>query len=194
MLLRSGVETLGWGPPEWLFGGGEPRRLQAGDLIGAEIFSVLGGLETQQQMVVSIGRPSPAQAFLADVARASYEIGVALLRPGVRFVEVCEAMQQPLIEAGCWNLGPLIQTTSPLILNGGMRLGADQQAGLRGVPIPPPQPPDGDVVIQPGTVFAVEPNALRDKQRVCVGRTVVVTEDGCEELNQLPCRLNVVSV
>jgi Xaa-Pro aminopeptidase len=194
MLLRSGTETLGWGPPEWLFGGGVPRTLARGDLIGAEIFSVLGGLETQQQMVVSIGEPSAEQKLLADVARASYEIGVGMLRPGVRFASVCEAMQRPLIDANCWNLGPLIQTTSPLILNGGMRLGADQQPGLRGVPVPPPQPPDGDVTIQPGTVFAVEPNALRDKRRVCVGGTVLVTEDGCEELNRLPCHLNVVAV
>jgi Xaa-Pro aminopeptidase len=194
MLLRSGTETLGWGPPEWLFSGGPPRRLQAGDLIGAEIFSVFGGLETQQQMVASIGEPTAEQTYLAEVARASYEIGIGMLRPGVRFVQVCEAMQQPLIQAGCWNLGPLIQTTSPLILNGGMRLGADQQPGLRGVPIPPPQPPDGDVVIQAGTVFAVEPNALRDKRRVCVGGTVVVTDSGCEELNQMSCRLNVVPV
>jgi Xaa-Pro aminopeptidase len=117
-----------------------------------------------------------------------------MLKAGVRFVEVCEAMQQPLREAGCWNLGPLIQTTSPLILNGPMRVGADRQPGLRGVPVPPAQPADGDVVIQAGTVFAVEPNALRDMKRVCVGGTVIVTETGCEELNRLPCHLNVVNV
>jgi hypothetical protein len=50
----------------------------------------------------------------------------------------------------------------------------------------------GDVVIQTGTVFAVEPNALHDKRRVGVGGTVVITDDGCEELDRLPCRMNVV--
>ena len=40
----------------------------------------------------------------------------------------------------------------------------------------------GDVVIQPGMCFAMEPNACRGKMRVNIGGTVIVTEDGVEVL------------
>lgn len=51
-----------------------------------------------------------------------------------------------------------------------------------------PQPPrvlqPGDV-IKPGMTFAFEPNACLGRRRVNIGGTVVATERGCEELNEI---------
>jgi Xaa-Pro aminopeptidase len=41
-------------------------------------------------------------------------------------------------------------------------------------------------VLQPGMVFAFEPNACLGHHRVNIGGTVIVTATGCEELNHIP--------
>lgn len=43
----------------------------------------------------------------------------------------------------------------------------------------------GDLVLKPGMVFEMEPNACKGRHRVNIGGTVVVTEKGVEELNHL---------
>ena len=40
--------------------------------------------------------------------------------------------------------------------------------------------------MQPGMVFAFEPNACIGTHRVNIGGTVIVTATGCEELNHIP--------
>ncbi|WBY01240.1 M24 family metallopeptidase [Ramlibacter tataouinensis] len=184
MILRSGPESLGWYSPEWLWMGGEPRRLERGDMIAAEIFPTYGGMESQQQLAVSIGPATPTQKMLGAVARESYEAGLQAIRPGASFAQLCELMQQPLRAAGCWNIGPLVQTV-PVIYNSAQMVGAADQPGLAGIPLPPVVPITGDFELREGMVLAMEPNALKDKERVCIGGTVVVTADGCEELNEL---------
>jgi Xaa-Pro aminopeptidase len=41
-------------------------------------------------------------------------------------------------------------------------------------------------VLEPGMVFALEPNACIGNHRVNIGGTVIVTATGCEELNHIP--------
>lgn len=101
-------------------------------------------------------------------------------------------MNQPALDAGCWNTGPHIQTVSGVIFNSATHMNTEKDPGLSHLPaLPPVVPQDGDFVIQPGTAFAFEPNALLDGRRVCVGGTVICTEDGNEVLNTLPNRLVV---
>jgi Xaa-Pro aminopeptidase len=191
LLLRSGTEALGWTRPEWISMGGGSRRLQDGDVIGAELFSCYAGVESQQQIVVSVGEPDAEHAFLAEVARVSYDAGLAALHPGSTFAEVCDAMHAPLEHAGCWSMGPLVQTVAPVMFNSAMYVGVDGPGAPTDIEHHTTVPRDGDVAIEPGMAFAMEPNALRGKQRICVGGTVLVTEEGAEELNTLPTRLLV---
>jgi len=50
----------------------------------------------------------------------------------------------------------------------------------------------GDVVIQAGMVFQFEPNAAFGREYVDVGGNIIVTENGCEELNVMPTEMRVV--
>ncbi len=43
----------------------------------------------------------------------------------------------------------------------------------------------------PGMIFEPEPNVCRDKHRVNIGGTVVLTEDGVEELNTLSTEMRI---
>ena len=161
-------------------------------LDAAEVFAFYGGQESQQQIDVSFGEPSRLLRELEQVCVDSYQAGLAALKPGMLFSELCAVMEQPLHSSNTWNTGPMVQTVSP-IYNSATRLHPEVDPALAGLPkLPSGVAQDGDFVIQEGHAFAFEPNALRDGQRVCIGGTVLVGENGVEELNSVPNRLNVV--
>lgn len=192
MLERAGSSMFAWSIPEWFEMGGAPHILSKGDTIAAEIFAFYGGQESQQQIDVVVGEPSRLIRELEAVCIDSYQAGLEILRPGLRFSELCAAMEQPLARSKTWNTGPMVQTVSP-IYNSATRLNPGVDPALGVLPqLPGGHGADGDFVIQPGHAFAFEPNALRDGQRVCVGGTVLVTASGVEELNDIPNRVNVV--
>jgi Xaa-Pro dipeptidase len=193
LILVSGLENLGWGPPIWHYQGGPSRTVAKGEQVQAEIFPRYSGLETQQQMSIHLGPPNDTILHLGKVARESYEAGCAALRPGNTFEAVCDAMTAPLVKAGCWHLTPLIHSLSPIAWTSGVAVGIEQAAGLdalkgrvRTRPVS-----GGNLVLRPGMVFELEPNPCRDKYRVNIGGTVVVTERGAEELNSLPTEMRI---
>lgn len=193
LVIRSGEEALGWTVyPEWIAQGGGSRVLAGGDLVASELFPSYAGYESQQQIQVNIGAPDGARAEAARVARASYDAGIAVARPGTSFAELCDAMHAPIHDAGCWVLSPLVQTLSPVLFNSAIFVDAADQPALAGIALPAMAPRDGDLVLEPGMAFAFQPNAVNGRTRVNIGGTVVITEDGCEELNQLSNDLVVV--
>lgn len=192
MIMVSGPDRLNWGPPAWLYRPQAPRRLEDGDLLLLELFPLYAGYETQQQMTVAIGDVHPDTERAAEAARACYERGMEMLRPGVRFGDLIDAMDEPIQEAGGWSMTPNIHT---------LPLEAVGRAGIRGeLPEMKAYPGAGlsdtrrpDLTLEPGTVFAFEPNCVFGRRRVNIGGTVVMSEGGCEELNQLANHLRFAS-
>ncbi len=192
LIVKSGRDSLSWGPPDWGAGAVAPRVIGRGELVSSELMPTYAGVETQQQMMIATEPIDPQWRDLEDVARRSYDAGMAVLRPGTTFTELCDAMAVPLREAGCWHLSPLVHGVSPAYLLGTLHGGAEdffaaQYPWLRTLP------PVTDAVLAEGMLFAFEPNACRGRTRVNVGGTVVVGSSGPEELNSLPCRMHVVS-
>jgi Xaa-Pro aminopeptidase len=144
-------------------------------------------------MSILLAPPTDAILELGKVARASYEAGCAVLRPGNTFEAVCDAMAAPLLAAGCWHLTPLIHSLSPIAWTSAVAVGIDQAAGLDALKGKLRSRPasGGTLVLQPGMVFELEPNPCKDKYRVNIGGTVVVTDHGAEELNSLPTEMRV---
>jgi Xaa-Pro aminopeptidase len=194
LILHSGPNNLGWGPPIWQHQGGHSRAFREGDLVQAEIFPRYAGLESQQQMSVHIEPVDPVHVECAAVARASYEAGLAALQPGINFKEVCDAMEEPLREAGCWHLTPLVHSLSPIAWVSGTGIGIEQAKGVEslGGRIRSRNVSGTRLLIKPGMVFELEPNACKGKRRVNIGGTVIVTEKGVEELNILATRMQIV--
>jgi len=193
LILRSGPDNTSWGEPPWLFGVGKPRVLQPGDVVLAEIFASCGGVEAQVQMAVAIPPVSSVDTECAQLARRSYEEGLRNLRPGKKFAEVVAAMEAVLDRPGVWYLTPLIHSMNPMLCIGptGVRIdslpGKDayRQLGssrIRG----------GELVLEPGMVFELEPNACLERHRVNIGGTVIITEKGNEPLNELPTQMCLV--
>lgn len=188
VIVRTGTDVLSWGPSEWGFSDAPPRQLQAGELVTTELMPTYAGVETQQQVCVSMGPITPQRRKLADLARESYDAGLELLKPGVRFVELNDAMAKPVLDAGCWHLSPMIHSVSPALLLGSLHGGADKYFAQQ-YPWFRKLPPSQDAVIAEGMLFSFEPNACIARDRVNIGGTVVVGGSGPEELNSLPCSL-----
>ena len=194
LILESGIDNPSWGAPLWTYQAQPPRILQKGDMVEAELFPFYGGVTTQQQMSVALKPVHPVNQECAGIARHSYEVGLKALRPGKTFDQVADAMERPLAEAGCWHLCPLIHSMNPQMLGGGT---GTRIQNLPGIEKYGPMPKSakrrgGDLIIKPGMVFELEPNACRGKHRVVVGSTVIVTKDGAEELNTLGTEMQVV--
>ncbi len=193
LIVHSGLDNLGWGPPFWHYQGGPSRSIVRGDQVQAEIFPRYSGLETQQQMSVHLEPANSTILELGEVARRSYEAGLSALRPGATFREVCDAMTAPVLEAKCWHLTPLIHSLSPLGWSSAIAVGIEGVAGLEGLKgrVRSRGMAGGDLVLKSGMVFELEPNACRGKCRVNIGGTVVIGEAGADEMNVLSTRMRV---
>jgi Xaa-Pro aminopeptidase len=191
LLLGSGREYFTWGLPSWTYRPHAPRKIEEGDVILAEVFCSFGMLETQHQPSIAVGSVHPDFEAAALVARESYEVGLEMLRPGTRFGDVVEAMEQPVRDAGGWHVHPWVHSMNPFGLISGLQdfagivPGADQYGRTGAIPLV-----GGDEELRPGMTFAFEPNCALAKHVVNLGGTVVVGQ-GAEplELNQLATRL-----
>ena len=114
VLLGTGPE-YGLGPPAWQYRSQAPRILREGDIVLSEIFALYGLMETQHQAAVAVGDVHPDILRAADVARASYEAGVAALRAGNTFGDLVDAMEAPLLASGGWHVHPLVHSINPTV-------------------------------------------------------------------------------
>ena len=131
---------------------------------------------------------------LQEVARESYEAGLAAVRPGVTFASVVQAMETPLAKAGCWSKTPLLHTLT-FGATGFTPVNREQLAGTREEAIEDAARPGirrGDLVLKEGMSLELEPNACLGMVRVNIGAGVLVTSRGAEELNSLPTRVQHV--
>lgn len=192
--LQSGRDNIGWGVPRWSVRAEPPRILEAGDLVQAEIHTVYGGQEGQVNMSVALDPVDDTVRRLEDVARASYEAGLAAVRPGVTFASVVHAMEEPLARSGCWSKTPLLHTLT-FGATGFTGINRAQLKGTREEAIEGGAAPGirrGDLVLREGMGLELEPNACLGMVRVNIGAGVLVTQRGAEELNALPTRVQHV--
>jgi Xaa-Pro aminopeptidase len=189
--LQSGPDNIGWGAPRWILRAEPPRIVARGDVVQAEIHTCYGGQEAQVQMSVALDPVDDTLRSCEDVARASYEAGLAAVRPGTTFGDIVHAMEAPIRRAGCWSKTPLLHTLTfgatgftdvnrtQLAGTGEGAIEGQITAGIR----------RGDLVVEPGMGLELEPNACLGTRRVNIGTGVVVTANGGEALNQLPTRV-----
>jgi Xaa-Pro dipeptidase len=197
MLFQTGLDNYAWGEPTWLTRPEPARRLERSDMVWAEIFPNYAELNTHVNMSFTLGNPPAETLRCAEAARASYEAGVAAVRPGASFAEVCAAMEKPLTEAGMWHLTPQFASLNPLLSGGGSGLGIrDHVAGFAGA-YPRADGHEGpffDFEIESGMTFSLQPDARLGRRGAIVGGVVAATESGCREFNTVSTRLNSVEV
>jgi Xaa-Pro aminopeptidase len=188
IVMNSGPATLSWGPPRWSTRAEKPRVLARGDLLQTELMPMCGNQEVQVQMTVAFDPIGKTNEKCELVAMRAYEEGLKALKPGITFEDLVLAMEAPLKSSGCWAYTPLVHSISPHFLAGRSKVNMENlNLGIQY--LGEPSPPVRKATIQEGMVFAFEPNACLNHHRVNIGGTVVVTKDGCVELNQIPCKV-----
>jgi len=185
IVMNSGPHTLSWGPPRWTTSGEAPRILRRGDLLQMELMPLCGNQEVQVQATVALDPLDDTNLKCEQVARASYDAGIKALKPGMTFADLLAVMEEPLKSAGCWGYTPLVHSLGPHFLAGRTQVN-QEQANLNVPFVGANAARQRQAVLEPGMVFAFEPNACIGNHRVNIGGTVIVTSTGCEELNHIP--------
>jgi Xaa-Pro dipeptidase len=100
-----------------------------------------------------------------------------------------------LLRAGCWSKTPLLHTLT-YGSTGFTAANREQLAGTREESVESQTSPGirrGDLKLVAGMSLELEPNACLGMQRANIGGVVVVTAQGCEELNTLATRVHHVA-
>jgi Xaa-Pro aminopeptidase len=190
MHLWTGPAPAASGPPRWTYRAQAPRVLSDGDFLHSEVFCNYGMCQTQHQVAIAIGDVHGTLLRAGDVASRCYEAGLDAVRPGVCFADLAEAMLAPVELAGGWVRGPQVHGLNPFgafarIPPGRPAIeGAEQYPDFAGMGTTL-----GDMKLEPGMTFAFEPSCGFARHLVTVGGTVVVGEDGAEELNPYTARI-----
>lgn len=191
-IMSAGEQDISWGAPSWVYRGGGPREIRSGDVLLLELMPFYGIYESQQQLAIAVGEVHPDVARGAEVAEAAYEVGVQAMREGVAtFGELDAAMTSVITAAGGYNSTPNVHTL-PHVGVGSMGPREDQEwtKPYRDLGERSRNPTGGaGIELQPGMVYAMQPNCVFDRRRVNVGGTVISTSNGIEELNDIPLRL-----
>ncbi len=185
MHMYSGPDPLARALPPWSYRPQQPRTLAEGDVVSAEVFSNLGGRHTQHQVTITVGEAHPELLRAAEVARATYDAGLRMLRPGRTFGEVVDAMRHVLSAADGWEFGPALHALNPMIALSGFP--ADATRHLPGAEAYPPEPEHptigADLALVAGMTFAMEPNYVYGRHLAYLGGTVIVGDPDPIELN-----------
>lgn len=159
--------------------GPENTPLRPGDSIVLDIFTPINRYWCDMTRTVFWKEVSEEQRRVYETVKAANLAAEAMIRPGVKMQEIDRAARQVIEEAG---YGPYFTH----------RLG-------HGCGLSCHEPPDNsavsEVIAQPGMVFSVEPGIyLPGKFGVRIEDLVLVTETGCEVLNNYTKDLQVLGV
>jgi len=148
------------------------------------VFCCWGGLHSQHQAAIAIGKVHPDVERAAAVTHECYLAGLEALRPGNTMHDLAEAMIKPATDAGGWIFGPQFHGLNPMIGRSRMPSGYSMEGVKHAPKGPPPQVTDmGEVELQPGMSFSFEPSCGFGNHFVALGGTVVVGKEGAIEFN-----------
>ncbi|MBI2829914.1 MAG: M24 family metallopeptidase [Chloroflexi bacterium] len=189
----SGPDGVIGSRPLWVYDVGLPRVLKKGDVFITEMMAWSKELEAQMQMCVALAPVSKTDAECARLSRESYLAGLRVLKAGKTFEEVEAEMFKPLDRKDVWFQTPLLHSLNPMACIGRTGVHIERMPGVEKFPqVGTGHLRGGEVVLQPGMVFQLEPNACIGMNRVLIGGNVLVTEGEPEELNKLPMEMRVV--
>jgi len=159
------------------------RRLQAGDIILAEITPSYRGQLTQICRTAVIGKPSNELASKYRLVVHSMDEGIAAARPGVAMSEVCRAINAVLEAEGYGEY-----CHPPHIRRRGHGLGF-------GSVRPGDVALDNTTVLEPDMLFMIHPNQyLPETGYLLCGEPVLLTERGAEPLTQEKAALGTIGI
>lgn len=152
--------------------------LKAGDSVIFDLFTPISHHWCDMTRTVFYKSVSTEQRTVYDLVRRANEAAIAAIRPGVLLSE-------------------LDHVARSIITDGGYGSYFTHRLG-HGCGLDCHEPPDvsaaSEIPVEPGMIFSIEPGIyLPGSFGVRIEDLVLVTEDGCEVLNQYPKDLQVIS-
>lgn len=89
--FQSGLNTDGAHNPV------TTRRLEPGDILSLNVFPMISGYYTALERSLFLGEPDPSSRRIWEANVAAHELGLSLIRPGIRCSEICEQINDFLI-------------------------------------------------------------------------------------------------
>ena len=183
MLLWSGPESIAWGSPPWVYRPQQPRVIEEGDVVLAEVFVNFGMKETQHQVMIAAGEVHPDFHRAAQTARAAYDAGLAALKPDSRFEDVVQVMREPVEQAGGQFVHPVVHGLNPFGPVSGVPLAIGSLPEAENYHVHAEIPPImHELILKEGMTFAFEPNCAFGRRTANIGGTVIVGNVGAIEL------------
>jgi Xaa-Pro aminopeptidase len=151
------------------------KTLQKGDVILTEFDCKYLGYNAQHNQPFSVGKPDREWSDIFSVAVEAFDQGLKTLKPGITMKELDEAFLSPMRKSGYTHHNPCFH---------GLGLGIDEPLGS--LPAQYTQKPKTSFVMQAGMVLEFEPHVVTSngKKGLTLGCPVLVTESGCELLNE----------
>lgn len=170
------------------------RRLEAGDLVVCEYHARYRGYLTGAEISLSLGEPRKEFADIYKVCVASQKAGIAAMQPGRPFADAVRGFRTPIIEAGLGSVEcglhghGLASPEFPSTMYGGSAGSWSEHAYAR---VPALDFAENMVFATASDVYDPEWNKSTG---LMLGRTVLITADGPEEMTGLPLESEIIVV
>lgn len=170
---------VGSGPNSALphYNAGE-REIGQGEFVVLDFGAIFKGYCSDTTRTIAIGEPTPEMRKVYEIVKEAQEIGVRTVRPGIKSSEVDDAVRNYITQNG---YGELFTHRT----GHGLGLEVHEEPYISAI---------SRTILQPGMVFSIEPGIYLEGQfGVRIEDIVVVTENGCERLNNSSHELTVIS-
>ena len=156
------------------------RRLEQGDILSLNTFPMISAYYTALERTLFLGEPDAASLRVWEANVGAHELGLSLIRPGMRCSKICEGIntffaERDLLQYRSFGYGHSFGVLSHYY---------GREAGLE-------LREDIDTVLEPGMVVSMEPMLTLPEGLPGTGGyrehdILVVTEDGAENITGFP--------
>lgn len=172
--FQSGLNTDGAHNPV------TARKLQHGDILSLNTFPMISGYYTALERTLFVSGANDAQLKIWQANVDAHELGLSLIKPGVKCSEICETInalfeEKDLLQYRTFGYGHSFGVLSHYY---------GREAGLE-------FREDVDTVLEPNMVVSIEPMLTLPEGHEAAGGyrehdILVVTENGCNNISAFP--------
>lgn len=153
------------------------REVRSGELVTVDFGALMGGYHSDETVTVAIGKPDPRAVEIYGIVKEAHDRAVSAVRPGMACRDLDAVARDSIQESGYGKF---------------FGHGLGHGVGLE-IHEKPTISPRGDMLIEEGMVFTIEPGIyIPGFCGVRIEDTVLVLADGCRVLTQVPKELMYV--
>ncbi len=155
------------------------RRIQEGEFLLMDFGALYKGYCSDTTRTLCLGQPSEKMRQVHNIVREAQEIGVQIVRPGIKACEVDQAVRQYIANKG---YGEYYTHRT----GHGLGLEVHEEPFITGV---------SESILEAGMVFSIEPGIyIEGEFGVRIEDIVVVTDNGCQRVNNSPHELMIIDI